>query len=69
MGKEEINLKKRGQIFALISVVLIIGLCSYAFYLNFPTQAATIATVVIVGLAGVFVYNRKQEQKENKSEQ
>lgn len=65
--KEEISLKKRGQWFAVGSVCVIVGLCAYAFYLGHAAAAATIATGVIVGLAGVFIYSKYQEKKDPNS--
>ena len=46
------------QISALISTVVIVLLCCYGFYLGFGTQAATIATSVIVVLAIAYLQKR-----------
>ncbi|OQX75962.1 MAG: hypothetical protein B6D64_10760 [Bacteroidetes bacterium 4484_276] len=48
-----------GMIFAFLSVLIISTIVTYAFSLGFATQAATIATGVIVGIAGVFLMRKK----------
>lgn len=54
----------RGQVFALIAVVLVILLCVYALYLGFAYTAQAIAIGVISAIAAVFVglkvLNRKK---------
>lgn len=57
--QRDTNTFRIGQVFAIMSVLLIIALCVYCLYLRFPTQAATIATTVIIGLAAVFVLKDK----------
>jgi uncharacterized membrane protein len=60
------NLAVWGMGFAFSSVLVISSLCFYAFYNNFPTQAATIATGVIVALAGVFLLRKPNKDKSEK---
>ncbi len=48
-----------GMVFAFLSVLVVSALVFYAFYLGFATQAAAIATGVIIGIAGVFLLRRK----------
>lgn len=50
-----------GIISAFLSVIIVGAIVVYAFYLGFPTQAAAIATGVIVSLAAVFMYSRKRK--------
>jgi len=58
---------RRGQTLAMLAVSFIVGLCVYCLYLGYPNQAATIATAVIVGLAGVFVY-KSNKNSNNKTQ-
>jgi uncharacterized membrane protein len=51
-----------GMVFAFLSVIIVSFLVYYALTLGYPTQAATIATGVIVALAGVFVFRRQQRK-------
>ncbi|MEY4539363.1 MAG: hypothetical protein RLZZ306_1120 [Bacteroidota bacterium] len=60
------NLAVWGMGFAFSSVLVISSLCFYAFYNNFPIQAATIATGVIVALAGVFLLRKPNKEKAEK---
>lgn len=48
-----------GMVFAFLSVLVISAIVVYAFFLGYATQGATIATGVIVGLAGVFLFRRQ----------
>ncbi|MCU0325719.1 MAG: DUF2335 domain-containing protein [Spirosomaceae bacterium] len=55
----------------LIGVFTIVGLCAYAFWLGHPTQAATMASVIIIGLAAVFVtgkYRSKEDKNSNEGQ-
>jgi len=61
--KRNTNTFRLGQYLALISVLLIVGLCLYCLILGYPTQAATIACSVIVGLAAVFIMNKTSVKK------
>lgn len=47
----------------LSSVCVVTALCFYCVYMGYPTQAATIATVVLAALATVFVLGRKATAK------
>ena len=51
-----------GMIFAFLSVIIVSFLVYYALTLGFATQAAVIATGVIVALAGVFVFRRNHRK-------
>lgn len=64
--KHSKNLALWGMGFAFSSVLVISSLCFYAFQNNFPTQAATIATGVIVALAGVFLLRKPNKEKAEK---
>jgi uncharacterized membrane protein len=48
------------------SVLVIAGICVYAFHLGYATQAAAIACTVFASLAGVFVFRniKTDQQKE-----
>lgn len=69
---QKINIDREGSYIGLISVIIMASLCVYAFKLGYPVQAASIACVVIVALAGIFVlkqYNSPKQEApaENKS--
>jgi uncharacterized membrane protein len=64
--KHSKNLAIWGMGFAFSSVLVISSLCFYAFQNNFPNQAATIATGVIVALAGVFLFRKPNKDKSEK---
>lgn len=55
---KELNNFKRGQIFAITAVVLVIGLCAYGFYLGKAKEAQNIAIWVIASIATVFITGR-----------
>ena len=58
---------RRGQIFALVSVVLVLLLCAYIAYAGQAQEAKWVAVSVIVGLAGVFITGRlKNSDKKQK---
>lgn len=67
LAEKEIMNLKRGQWFALVSALLVIGLCAYAFHLGFAAEARDIAVVVIVGLAGIFIVRRFTKKSEASS--
>lgn len=52
-----------GMIFAFLAVLVVSCIVVYAFYLGHPTQAAAIATGVIVSVAAVFIYRRRLKRK------
>ncbi len=54
----ELNNFKRGQIFALIAVFLIVLMCIYAFNLGYGKEARDIAIAVIASVAGIFITGR-----------
>ena len=49
-----------GLFFAIVAVLAVCALCYYAFSLGFAGQAMWIAISVLVGIASVFVYERKK---------
>lgn len=51
---------------AIVSVCIIVALCTYAFYLGHPEQAALIACTVIIGLVGAFAYSRTIDKDNEK---
>ena len=59
----ELNNYKRGQIFALISVLLVVGLYVYAFTLGYAKEAKDIAITVIASIAAIFITGRWFSQK------
>jgi uncharacterized membrane protein len=58
LNVRELNNYKRGQIFALLAVMLVVGLCVYAFFLGYSKEARDIAITVIAGIASVFIAGR-----------
>jgi uncharacterized membrane protein YfcA len=50
-----------GMIFGLSAIGGVIGLCYYAFGLGFDTAAGSIATVVLIGIGGVFLYRKNKK--------
>lgn len=52
-----------GKAFAFASVLSICGLCLYAYSIGYATQATTLGTTVMIGLAGVFIYKRGDNDK------
>ncbi len=63
--KRDIDTFRIGQMLAILSVLLVVGLCTYCLILGYPTQAAGIAVSVIVGLAAVFIAKDKSAAKHN----
>ncbi len=59
------NESSRGQIFAFILSLLLILSGSYLIYLNHDTAGTTIITGTVIGLATVFIWGRKEQQKGN----
>jgi len=55
---KELNNFKRGQVFAILSVVMVIALCTYVFNLGFSKEGRDIAISVIIGLAAIFITGR-----------
>lgn len=49
------NTYRQGQTYAMLSVLFIVGLCSYIAFVGGIEEAAWVAGVVIVSLAGVFI--------------
>jgi len=64
---KELSNFKRGQILALISVLAVVFLCGYAFYLGSAKEARDIGVIVIAALAGVFIAGRFYIKKKNLS--
>lgn len=58
MVRKGYDLKSRGQIFAIGSVVILTGFASYIAYLGNTTAAAAVVTIGIVGVVGAFVARR-----------
>ena len=56
IGLFELSNFKRGQFFALLSVLSVVGLC--ALYVGDSKSARDIAVTVIIGLASVFIVGR-----------
>lgn len=56
--EKEQNNKLVGMRYAVLSIVFLVGLCSYGFYCGFGTQAATIATGVIATVAIAFLRSK-----------
>ncbi len=50
-----------GMIFAFLSVLIVSTIVFYTLYKGYAWEASTIATGVIVGIAGVFLYRRKNK--------
>lgn len=61
----ELNNFKRGQIFALLAVFLIVFLCIYAFKLGYSKEGRDIAVAVIASVAGVFITGRFFSKNKN----
>jgi len=61
----ELNNFKRGQIFALLAVLLVVGLCVYVFYLGSSKEGRDIAVTVIASIATVFIDGRLLLKKKN----
>lgn len=55
---KELNNYRRGQVFALISVILVISLCCLFLYNGYAKEAKEVAITVIASLAGVFIIGR-----------
>ena len=66
--KDESKNYKRGQGFAFLSVILIVGLCAYGFFLGFQKESRDIGVAVIVGLASIFITGRFLIKKKNQKE-
>ena len=65
LNKDNVNLVNRkltnerlGTFIGFASVLVIAGICFYAFSLGYAVQAAAIACTVFVSLAGVFVLRK-----------
>ena len=69
MHKREVSLQKRGQLFALLSVLSLTLLCGYGFYLGFPSESSKIAIGVIVAVAGLFITGQWFKKKKEAAEQ
>ena len=63
MIKQDTSIIKRGQWFAFFSVLLIVLLSSYGFYLGYSKETAQISIGVIVALAGVFAVTKFTHKK------
>ena len=50
-----------GMVFAFLSVLIVSSIVFYALHEGYAWEASTIATGVIVGIAGVFLYRRKNK--------
>jgi uncharacterized membrane protein len=64
--REHLNIR-RAQIYALVSVLGVVGLCVYCLYLNQPETAKVIAISVLVGLAAVFLGYKLKNRNQNNS--
>ncbi len=52
----------RGQVLAILAVLLICSLSLYAFYKGYPKQGAIIACTIIITLVGSFLISRKKNK-------
>lgn len=50
-----------GMLCGLLSIAGVLWLCYYAFSLGYDTAAATIATGVLIGIGGVFLYRKSRK--------
>lgn len=67
LQKIEFQNFRRGQWFAVISVLSIVILCAYGFYLGYANQASTISVSVIVAIALAFLTGKAiTKQSKNK---
>jgi uncharacterized membrane protein len=64
---KELNTLKWGYLVSFISVILIVNLCVYGFYLGYPNQTPIIATAIIVAFAGVYLRATKINRKINRN--
>lgn len=69
MHEREVSLQKRGQFFALLSVLSITLLCAYGFYLGHASESSKIAIGVIVAVAGLFITGQWFKKKKEVAEQ
>lgn len=52
---EEIKVYKKGYMYSLFSIIIIVLLCSYGFFLGYAIESTIIATSVIVALVTVYL--------------
>ncbi len=65
----EANNHKRGQNYALLSIIIIVVLCGYCVYSGSPNNASAIAIGTLVAIVGVFISGKilkKDTSTENK---
>lgn len=62
------SMKRRGQWFGLFSVVLVSMFSFYLAFLGHINASVTVMTVVLIGLASVFVAGKFTKQKERAEE-
>lgn len=53
--------------FALLAVTFICALSAYAFYLDHPKSGTTIATTIVIGLAGAFLKQQSNKSSKRKN--
>jgi uncharacterized membrane protein len=68
LSNKELANFKRGQIFAILSVFIIVSLCVFIFYRGYKTEGRDIAVAVIIGLAGIFISGRFNRKKGHNKE-
>ncbi|MCS6974524.1 MAG: DUF2335 domain-containing protein [Cyclobacteriaceae bacterium] len=54
-----------GQLAALVAVLVVCYLCYFAFDKGYSSEATWIAVTVLIGIASVFLYRRKQLKSNN----
>ena len=69
MFNEEIKLQKRGQNYALVSIILITIRCCYGFFLGHASESMKIAIGVILGVVGLFVTGKWFRSSQSKSQE
>lgn len=69
LSQQEFLMKKIGLFCGFIIGILIILLCFYAFYRNFPEQGIKIGTWSLIGVVGLFITGKVISHKNNSEEQ
>ncbi|MDR2121796.1 MAG: DUF2335 domain-containing protein [Flavobacteriaceae bacterium] len=65
LQKEDISIFRRGQNYALMSLVLLIALCAYGFYLGYAKESAIISCTVIIGCISAFLFKKNNLNKDS----
>ena len=61
---EELKITSRGQFFGIMSVLSVLGVAVYGYYLGDTDMPSKVIIAVVVGLAGVFVTSRLKKGSE-----